>query len=167
MNEVVTVDLSLLQYSPKPIVYSNSVNSIRIIQTSRNCVFNCTYCSQGPKKMWRTFSYKRIKGDLEIFIKAGTLEFEFVDDEFFGGNEVYNIDRAWKICDIIEELIRKYNCNIKFRIFTNPHIISSKNVGTNNIDFVSILNRLKDLGLSRVYLGVESGSLKQIGRAHV
>ena len=161
MNEVVTVDLSLLQYSPKPIVYSNSVNSIRIIQTSRNCVFNCTYCSQGPKKMWRTFSYKRIKGDLEIFIKAGTLEFEFVDDEFFGGNEVYNIDRAWKICDIIEELIRKYNCNIKFRIFTNPHIISSKNVGTNNIDFVSILNRLKDLGLSRVYLGVESGSLKQ------
>ena len=78
MNEVVTVDLSLLQYSPKPIVYSNSVNSIRIIQTSRNCVFNCTYCSQGPKKMWRTFSYKRIKGDLEITKGDGTIDNPYI-----------------------------------------------------------------------------------------
>ena len=73
MNEVVTVDLSLLQYSPKPIVYSNSVNSIRIIQTSRNCVFNCTYCSQGPKKMWRTFSYKRIKGVFRKYLSKQEL----------------------------------------------------------------------------------------------
>ena len=52
MNEVVTVDLSLLQYSPKPIVYSNSVNSIRIIQTSRNCVFNVNGKTRVPIQNW-------------------------------------------------------------------------------------------------------------------
>ncbi|MBR3536732.1 MAG: radical SAM protein [Oscillospiraceae bacterium] len=161
MNSSESIDLESLVYSPLPIVYAEREYKIRIIQTSRNCIFGCTYCSQGPKKKWRSFSFERIKNNIEIFIKNGCNEFEFVDDEFFGGNLAYNINRAWTICDIIESLAKKHDCDLKFRIFTNPHIITSKNTGDNGISFVDILNRLKKLGLCRVYLGVESGAANQ------
>lgn len=161
MNTTQTVDLEKLIYSPEPISYTSMDYKIRIIQASRNCIFGCTYCSQGPNKKWRSFSYDRIKENLEVFIKTGCYEFEFVDDEFFGGNKSYNIDRAWKICDIVENVSNQFSCKLRFRIFTNPNIITSENVGYNNISFVHVLKRLKKLGLSRVYLGVESGAADQ------
>ena len=160
LNQADLVDLNELIYPPCSI--NNIPDShIRIIQASRNCVFNCTYCSQGPKKMWRSFSMERIRENIDNLMREGVYEFEFVDDEFFGGTSSKNIDRAWEIANIISTLVQKHGKNIRFRIFTNPHIISSENKGTHGINFLQLLERLKGLGLTRVYLGIESGSEAQ------
>jgi len=121
MNMTQTVDLEKLIYSPEPIVYANNNYKIRIVQASRNCIFGCTYCSQDPKKKWREFPYDRIKENLEIFIRTSCCEFEFVDDEFFGRNATYNINRTWKIYDIIEKITKQFGCKLKFH--PNPKAI--------------------------------------------
>ena len=158
------VDLKELIYPPVHITYFKQEHKVHILQSSRNCVFSCSYCSQGPNKQWRSFSYERIERNMENLINNRIYEFEYVDDEFFGGTAPYYIDRAWKIADIISGLEEKYQISLQFRLFTNPCIICSKNTGSNGKGFYELLQYYKKLGLCRVYLGVESGSIEQRNR---
>lgn len=43
------------------------------------------------------------------------------DDEFFGRNATYNINRTWKIYDIIEKITKQFGCKLKFH--PNPEAI--------------------------------------------
>lgn len=161
VGEPETVDLNELIYPPARITYFNQKHKVHTLQTSRNCISQCSYCSEGPGKRWRSFPLERIRKDMEDLVKLGVNEFEFVDDEFFGGMTTYYIDRGWKIAETLYDIEVRYNVKIKFRIFTNPFIICSRAVGTNGKGFYELLSYMKQVGLCRVYLGVESGSIEQ------
>ena len=160
-NEVKNQNIDLLVHPPITIPYNNLKHRVHILQASRNCIFNCSYCTQGPHKKWRSLPLQRVKKNLDDLLSQGITEFEFVDDEFFGGISVDRIDRAEEISNIMLELQKKHKAKIQFRIFTNPYIISSKIKNSKGIDFVGILKALKQTGLCRVYLGVESWTLEQ------
>ncbi len=146
-------NLDKLIYPPQHFMYKK--NTVHILQASRKCVFNCAYCTQGPSNKWQSLPINRIKQNIEDLIEIGINEFEFVDDEYFGGISSYHINRAHEIANIFKEAKEKYKIDIKFRIFTNPYIICR------NKEYIKVLECLKNLGLSRVYLGIESGSKNQ------
>ena len=155
------VDLNKLIYAPAHINYFGEYHPVHILQASRNCISHCSYCSQGPNRIWRSFKLERIETNLRDLINLGIYEFEFVDDEFFGGMTKLYLDRAWEIARIFQKLEREFNVVLKFRVFTNPFIICSKFKDSFGRNIYDLLKFMKSVGLSRVYLGVESGSIEQ------
>lgn len=109
--------------------------------TSRGCVFNCNYCSSSliMGKKFRTRSAENVVDELEeLHYKYGLKDVAFLDDIF-----MLNKKRAGLIADEI----KNRNLDISF-------IASSR---VNTVD-ESLLESLKNSGMSTLYCGVESGS---------
>jgi radical SAM superfamily enzyme YgiQ (UPF0313 family) len=159
VSERSPVDLDKLVYPPKAISYGTHKLAVHILQTSRSCVFKCSYCTQGVNQQRRVFPLDRIKANIRNLIEDGVYEYEFVDDDFLGGIGKNYIDRAWDIINIMKDLKEEYKVELKFRIFTNPYIVSSNKQDLTIIK--DLLKGLKEAGLIRVYLGIESGSEEQ------
>lgn len=83
-------------------------NPVGTIETSRGCVFGCTYCNKSV--FGRNFRYKspkRVVDEMEYLIKLGFNELHIWDDNF-----ATNLERAKEIC---KELIKR-NSNITWRL---------------------------------------------------
>lgn len=153
------IDENELIYSPT--IDTVNPNRTNILQFSRGCIFSCNYCSQGPNKRWRALPISRCVQNLCALAQKGVHELEFVDDEFLGGRTGKYIDRLEQIKEIFNDVQKKYNNSFSFRIFTNPLLLWKENDDERNRKMESILNEFKEEGLSRIYLGMESGSLEQ------
>lgn len=116
--------------------------------TTRGCYGRCNFCSVdpffstfGPK--YRLRSWENVIEEMNfLYTNYGVRNFMFNDANFIGGKG-RGFDRAKKIA---EEILRR-KWDIEFRIQCR----------VNDID-EDLFTLLKEAGLTRVYLGIESGS---------
>lgn len=159
-------DLELMNYPPD---YIYTKTSFIQMQLSRGCYWgNCIFCTRKSFRMgkrWQSFSLDRIRADLEnVILHTDATVIEFCDDEFFGGNSDKHLERCYAIIDIINELQSKAEKKIKFRLFTRPDFIYSERDEERNKKIIALLQKLKETGLSRIYIGIESGATTQLQR---
>jgi len=158
-NDKSPIDTASLIYPPThDYLMEGKVN---ILQASRGCRFQCSFCSQGPNKHWRPMPLKRLATNIENLFSKGVKELEFVDDEFFGGRTTIYQERARMIATIIKKLGDKYGFQPSYRVFSNPLIISRSGDTLRNEQMKDLLAYMKTSGLVRVYIGIESGSVEQ------
>ncbi|MBU1130727.1 B12-binding domain-containing radical SAM protein [Patescibacteria group bacterium] len=125
-----------------------SLGGIIQIHTSRGCHANCSFCStaafyrKAPGRKWRMHSPNNAIDELEALLaRSATNEVWFTDDNFIGPGKVGD-DRANQIA---QEIVRR---GLKAKL-----IIQSRG---DNLQRTTIRN-LKQAGLRKVYIGIESG----------
>lgn len=140
---IVTKDRNLLQLDEIPFVYKNGLegteHKILYYEASRGCPYSCQYCLSSLEKGLRFLSEKRVKEDLDFFLKNNVKQVKFVD--------------------------RTFNCNKKFALLIWNYLIDNDNGITNfhfeiSADIVDddMLNVLKNarVGLFQFEIGVQS-----------
>ena len=122
--------------------------------SSRGCYGRCSFCSVdgfyssfGPK--YRIRSPENVVDEMEMLLKKyGVHNFMFNDANFIGGSG-RGADRAYEI----GREILKRNIKCEFRIQCRANDVDKE-----------LFKLLKEAGLSRVYVGIESGSQAQLDR---
>jgi lipopolysaccharide biosynthesis protein/radical SAM superfamily enzyme YgiQ (UPF0313 family)/GT2 family glycosyltransferase len=119
-----------------------------LIQTSRGCPYQCTFCQQASLlgKKWRARSPQNIMNELEYWGSMGKTSLVFGDD-----NLTLDKKRIKTLCDLMQK--SKY----RFQIET-------AGVRIDNVDYET-LKRMRDVGFNYLSFGIESGSdrvLKEI-----
>lgn len=122
--------------------YSDPVKKrpIGTMITSRGCVFGCNYCASSRMmgRRFRARSPSSIVDEMERLGELGAEDIEFIDDIF-----VLNERRAAEVAHEITRRGLDVNFSASSRVDTLPR---------------SLLNELKEAGLTSIYLGIESGS---------
>ena len=125
------------------------------ISTSRGCWGKCNFCDiigmygQSPGKVWRCRSVKRVVDEIEQLVKNfQTNYFAFNDDQFLlpGKNGLARVEA------FATELEQR-NLQIQFELMCRADTI-----------YPPTMQRLKSVGLQRVFLGLESFDDKQLDR---
>lgn len=116
-------------------------NPVAWVETSRGCVYDCVFCNKNCfGKTFRVKSPERVVEDFQRVIDYGFKEIYLADDGF-----TTHMTRAKKVCDL---LIEK---NIKIDWCTLNGIRADR------VD-LELLQKMKQAGCYRIYLGVESGN---------
>jgi radical SAM superfamily enzyme YgiQ (UPF0313 family) len=122
-------------------------NPVAWVETSRGCVYNCIFCNKSSfGKTFRVKSPERVVEEFLRIIDYGFKEIYIADDGF-----TTDMDRAKKICDL---LIKK-GVHIGWSTFNG--------VRADRLD-LELLEKMKEAGCYRIYLGIESGSQKILDR---
>lgn len=127
---------------------------------SRGCIRNCDYCCittlhrLAPGARFRQRSPENVVGELaELYYRRGVRQFVFHDDNFLVPSPSRNLERIEQYERAIEDAgLRDIGLVLK--------------CGPQDLDRAS-LEKLKQMGLIRIFLGIESGSqcgLDSIGR---
>ena len=107
--------------------------------SSRGCPFQCIYCANDHwERIWRPMSPATLVGHIERIVKKYNVEyFRFYDD-------LFTVNKKWvmQFCDLLEQRALKVKFRVLIRGDTRPEVIQ----------------RLCQVGLVAVGLGVESGS---------
>lgn len=173
-------DLEKLIYPPVADTYASIIErggNVQVV-SSRGCFWGlCVYCTRrsfrnggvvipGKDNNWESFPEERIFKNLEeVIVDKGIIEVEFSDDDFLGGRSDERIARAYAISNKIEALREQTGHQISFRIFVRPKdIYDRKNTDEKNKDMKQLLERLKEVGLVKVFIGIETGSASQLRR---
>jgi anaerobic magnesium-protoporphyrin IX monomethyl ester cyclase len=134
--------------------------SIANMLGSRGCYGRCHYCSitawykQNSGRLFRQRSVQNIALEMsELYHKRGVRIFNFHDDNFFFPNKTDSINRFTALQDCLKE-----EClgRIAFQVKARPDSVHKDTISP-----------LKEMGLFRVFLGVENNSsdaLKALGR---
>lgn len=117
------------------------------VQGSRGCYMSCAYCSTpefmrnqgGP--VYRMRSIKRIVDEIEELYKNGFINFDFIDDNFLPPDKKKAKERAIELRD---EMVKR-NISMKFFMEFRLEYIDTE-----------LLEILKEAGLRRVFIGIES-----------
>jgi len=116
-------------------------NPVTWVETSRGCVFGCTYCNKSSfGKTFRVKSPERIVEEFTKIKKMGFREIHIIDDGF-----TTNIKRAKKICDLLIEA----KVNIGWSTVVGIRV--------DRVDY-ELLVKMLQAGCYRVYYGIESGN---------
>lgn len=123
------------------------------LSTSRGCPGSCSFCISSRHwgaSGWRGHSPAWIVDRLaEIVRQYGATWVNFVDDNFFGDSDAVSRARA------VSELMRERDVCVSFSIMARADTVSA---------FPEAFRLLRDAGLSRVFLGIESGNDFALGR---
>lgn len=130
-------------------INSNSIVKEALVESTRGCTYNCTFCSipsyykYSHGKKWRERSVNNICNELTNLISdfPQINLISFTDDNFLGFKSDYH-DRAKKIAQHLHELKNE----IAFEIVCRADAIQYDSFKT-----------LSSFGLAGVYLGIESG----------
>lgn len=139
-------------------------NAQIFVENSRGCAWGrCTFCS---RKMYaddlcylnyRRFPLTRLREDLLFLSFNGVHSVTFADEDFCGSG----LDEMQEISDLLESL----NLQISFDVSMNVNTIYCEQWSKTEKDRSRhLLHSLKNHGLRKVFLGVESGSATQIKR---
>ncbi len=119
------------------------------ISASRGCYANCSFCSirtfydQSPGPKWRTRSPQRVVDEMEELVQRFRPSLiQFIDDQFVGPGVK---GKEWAL-QLGEEMLRR-----KLGV---PFTCSCR---VNDID-PDLFGLLKEAGLTRVFIGIESGT---------
>lgn len=83
-------------------------NPVGTMETSRGCVFGCTYCNKNIfGRSFRAKSATRVVDEMEYMLDSGFREIHINDDGF-----TTNLDRAKEICDLIIQRGLKFPWNL-------------------------------------------------------
>lgn len=163
-------DLNLLIHAPSIDTVSEIVRNggSALLQASRGCPWShCSYCtirSFRKGRKWEGFPVKRVLENIERLVSAGITELEFADDEFFGGADSKHLERIYNIANGIEKIRNESGKDIAFRIFLIPHTIYRVGRSKENEAVKKLIQRLKEVGLAKIYFGAESGCSSQLQR---
>ncbi len=144
-------DLDALAFPKRTTFHSYFGKPIASILTSRGCWRNCAFCSinawydrVGGRK-FRTRSIENIVEEMkDLYDNYGVRIFNFQDDNFFLSNK----EKALKRFESLRDRLRDAKVDdIAIAIKARPDSITRESVGV-----------LDDLGLFRVFLGVENAS---------
>lgn len=138
------------------------------IEASRGCAYcSCNICecrdflgSKCAKFRWRDRPIDSIVNELKYLSSIGINDVTFSDEDFIG-NDYYGIDRASKLASrIVNE-----NIKIEYRINARVKAIySDTDTEELRTQKEQTLVSLKRSGLSKIFLGFESGSAGQLKR---
>jgi radical SAM superfamily enzyme YgiQ (UPF0313 family) len=149
-------DLSILP--PADRKYAQSIldqgSTLRIYAT-RGCWGQCSFCdiigmyASSPGKAWRRRPVTQLVDEIEQLIKTyNTHHFVFNDDQF--------LVKGKKSYEMVEEFaleLERRELSIKFELMCRADTVNRR-----------IMQRLKSVGLQRVFLGLESFDEKQLSR---
>jgi radical SAM superfamily enzyme YgiQ (UPF0313 family) len=118
------------------------------VSTSRGCYANCSFCAiakffrMGNGKVWRRRSAASLAEEVQLLVKQFNFNrFKFIDDQFILTNK-----EGHEFAEAFGHELGRRNLKIRFQIACRA----------NNIER-NLFQRLKDLGLEKVFVGVESG----------
>ena len=163
-------DVSQLIYPPTtdtvPQIVDRGGNVL--VQSSRGCSWSaCTYCTcrsfRGGRRR-EPLPLRRVEANLRTLARIGAREFEFADDEFLGERNDENLCRARQICGMMHEISQSVGEALAFRAFFDPLTIFRTGDEDGNRRMRELLSDLKRVGMSSVYVGVESGCESQLRR---
>ncbi|MBI5345820.1 MAG: B12-binding domain-containing radical SAM protein [Chlamydiae bacterium] len=146
----VVLDLDSLPFPYRYLAFEKDESYEVLLEGSRGCVFCCSFCAIRPflgKKIfpsWRIRSASSLIEEIKyIKNKNNKLKkFRFIDSDFIGPA---NNARAIKFAEIAKAELRDVSFHMEGRAAS---IVKNK----------ELLLQLKDAGLKRVYVGIESGS---------
>lgn len=122
-------------------------NPVGTIETSRGCVFGCTYCNKKVfGRVFRKKSVKRVVDEFEHLKKSGFNEIHVWDDMFST-----DLQRGKDICD---EIVRR-GIKIPWQLDCGVRV--------NSVD-QEFFYKLKKAGCYKVAFGFESGNQKILNR---
>lgn len=108
--------------------------------TSRGCPYNCSFCYnlKFNDRRWRKHSFEYVIEHIGYLRREHDIRaIQFHDDNFF-----VDMKRAFSILEKLKEMdVVATSCMIRLEVLTED-----------------ILKRLEDLGVRRIFVGVESGS---------
>jgi len=119
-------------------------------------------------RLWEALPWSRVERNIRELVGKGVRELEFVDHDFFGGTSAEHLERARSFVDLFSELRRTTTRNLTFRVFARPDMLWEMGKDARAGSWMDSLLSLKQAGLTRIYVGIESGSasqLKRYGRA--
>jgi radical SAM superfamily enzyme YgiQ (UPF0313 family) len=163
-------NLELLTHAPTLDTIEDvlSCQGSALMETSRGCPWSrCSYCSISSfrnGRLWESLPLSRVKDNLVNLVAAGIHEIEFTDADFIGGRTVKHTERIDKLSEIIKEVALFHNTQISFRVFLTTQILYKHGDTEGNNRIRIALEGLKSAGLSKAYLGIESGCQSQIKR---
>jgi len=118
-------------------------NPLGFLETSRGCVFDCSYCNKSVfGKNFRYKSVKRIMEEIRYMLEIGFKEINIVDDGF-----TTVIERAKEVC----RRIIKEKLNFSWQLMNGIRV--------DKVD-KELFYLLKKAGCYRVAFGIESGNTK-------
>lgn len=137
-------------------------------ESSRGCSWaSCTFCLRGltdvkgRKDEYRRFNIDRVTSDINELSKLGINVITFADEDFLGGN----INENELFVDQLNYFIKSKSLKLTFDAsLTVNSIYSIKNSEDDQHRIMVLLKNLKDLGLRKIFLGIESGSNTQLKR---
>lgn len=128
-----------LKYMKK---YHDSLrNRLALVMSSRGCPFRCTFCA-----CWKLMNGRYVTRSVESIIEELKSLPEEVDIVYFSDdNTIHNINRAWKLTN----MIKKNRIKKKFQMYARSDTI------VRNPD---LFRNLKEVGLEYLTVGFESFS---------
>ncbi len=139
------------------------------LELSRGCNYSrCSFCPRKHKgKVWRCLTVDRMvlyfSTLFDICKKLNQNPFFYIADEEFIGQlpHTQEVDRIKEFCKRIKELNIKVHFDISARV---DSIYKEDYSSKQNIEKLQMWVMLKEIGLQRLFLGVESGCDRQLER---
>lgn len=162
-------DLSMLIHPPTTkttqILAERSANVL--IEASRGCGWSqCSFCSVNSFRCghkWEPLPLPRVLENVAQLIAAGVTELEFADEDIVGSRDPEHCERTADLGAGIKSLAADTG-SFTFRAFVTPRTIYDPRDPAGNARVEEVLRGLKQNGLVRAYMGVESGCESQLVR---
>ncbi|BBO89860.1 B12-binding domain-containing radical SAM protein [Desulfosarcina ovata] len=178
-NQISKTDRHLIDLDLSPNPYRKHIQSVLdgggqiFCELSRGCSWSkCRFCLRGltdfkgTREEYRRFPSNRLRDDLHSLSLLGVHNITFADEDFLGAD----IKDARSVVEIIEEIQKELPHPMNFDTSIMPSSIFTKSMSISETEErQSILRRLKECGLRKVFLGIESGAdsqLQRYGKAH-
>lgn len=124
-------------------------NPVGIMETSRGCVFGCTYCNKNIfGRTFRVKSAQRVVDEMEYMLSVGFKEIHVTDDGF-----TINLHRAKQICGLIKER----SLNFPWNLYNGIRV--------DRVDR-EFLKKARDAGCYGITFGIESGDQALLNNIH-
>jgi len=137
----ITEDLNFLPFPARDLVDKKYLRHSVSILASRGCPFNCSFCQPTLRKIFGNKVRRRSTVNVIAEIKECKEKFGVRDFEFFDDTFTSNKEWVYTFCDYIELY------NVTWRVLSRVDML----------DF-DLLKRMKETGLKKLSLGIESGS---------
>ncbi|MEI8350665.1 MAG: radical SAM protein, partial [Candidatus Omnitrophota bacterium] len=165
-----------------PELFDINAGSQHGLETSRGCPWgHCTFCSirgqfgKGCKISWRAFPIKKIIDEIRYFAKNGIKKFFSIDSEFMGPMDGDYFDTTEKRINDFADAVNHLNEELSVlgeepvyisHISVMVHnIYNAKDSAAKNAKRIELCRALHEKGrVHRFYLGIESGSERQLKR---